>query len=140
MAQGQKTGGRIAGTPNKRTAELLAEVEATGVSPLGYMLSILQNEEAAPKDRQWAADKSAAYIHPKPMPQPRTVAFDLPGDTSTPTGISQALDAILKAAAAGQLAPSEAKDITGLLECRLKAIEVVTLEERIARLESRSSQ
>ena len=59
MAQGQKTGGRVAGTPNKRTAELLAEVEATGISPLGYMLSILQNEEAAPKDRQWAADRGA---------------------------------------------------------------------------------
>ena len=139
MAEGFKTGGRVAGTPNKRTVDLLAQVESEGITPLAYMLGILRNEEADLKDRQWAADKSAPFIHPRPLPQPRTVEFDLP-DTATVQGISEAIGAILAAAAAGQLAPSEAKDLCGLLDARLKALEIVTLEERIAKLEARTQQ
>ena len=128
--------GRPSGAANRRTVDLLAQVESEGITPLAYMLAVLRNEDADSKDRQWAADRSAAYIHPKPQPQPRTVEFDLP-DTRTVQGISEAFGAILAAAASGQLAPSEAKELGALLDARLRAIEVSTLEDRITALEKK---
>lgn len=57
--------GRKAGSPNKATAERQAEVEASGLTPLEYMLGILRNDEADSKDRMWAAEKAAPYVHAK---------------------------------------------------------------------------
>jgi len=37
------------------------------------------------------------------------------------------------------MAPSEAKELCALLDARLKAIEIVSLEERIRKLEERAS-
>src|SRR4029453_8037705 len=34
MAHGRKTGGRVAGTPNRRTEELVSRLEALGVDPV----------------------------------------------------------------------------------------------------------
>jgi len=135
MAQGRKTGGRQPGSVNRRTANLLAQTESEGITPLTYMLTTLRDEDADPKDRQWAADKAAQYLHPRPVPQSRPIEINLP-DTSTPAGIAAAISAVLAATAKGRLAPSEARDLVGLLEARLKALEAVDLEERIARLET----
>ena len=33
--------------------------------PLDYMLQVLRSPEAEPKDRQWAANAAAPYVHPK---------------------------------------------------------------------------
>jgi hypothetical protein len=137
MAKGLKTGGRRRGTPNKRSASVLAKVEAEGVTPLDYMLSVLHDEAAETKDRQWAAAASIAYIHPRPMPEPRKVAIELP-DTATPQGVSEAVSAVLDAAGQGELAPSEARDMIALLETKLKAIEATELVARIVRLEGKS--
>lgn len=67
MAHGGKRpgAGRKAGTPNKANAERQAEVAASGLTPLDYMLTMLRNEEASPADRMWAAEKAAPYVHPK---------------------------------------------------------------------------
>lgn len=62
---GERRGGRKAGTPNKATAERQAEVAASGLTPLDYMLTMLRNEQASPADRMWAAEKAAPYVHPK---------------------------------------------------------------------------
>lgn len=57
--------GRKAGVPNKRTAEKVAAVEASGLTPLDYMLSILRDEMRAPEDRLDAAKAAAPYVHAK---------------------------------------------------------------------------
>ena len=57
--------GRPKGSRNKATAKREAEIEATGLSPLSFMLSILRDEEASMEDRKWAAEKAAPYVHPR---------------------------------------------------------------------------
>lgn len=65
MALGKKTGGRSKGTPNKASAAKAAEIEASGLTPLDYMLSIMR-DEANPRDmRLDAAHKAAPFVHPK---------------------------------------------------------------------------
>ena len=62
---GERRGGRQKGTPNKATAAKAAEVAASGLTPLDYMLSIMRDEEN-PKDmRLDAANKAAPFVHPK---------------------------------------------------------------------------
>lgn len=57
--------GRKPGVPNKRTAELQAEVEATGITPLEFMLRIMRDESAEQRDRLNAAISAAPYVHAK---------------------------------------------------------------------------
>ncbi len=64
-APGERRGGRQKGTPNRATAAREAEVAASGMTPLAYMLAILRNEEAGTEDRKWAAQHAAPYVHPR---------------------------------------------------------------------------
>lgn len=65
MAKGIKTGGRTKGIPNKATAAKAAEIAASGMTPLDYMLAVLRNEANDPNVRLDAASKAAPYVHPK---------------------------------------------------------------------------
>ncbi len=65
MALGRKTGGRTAGTPNRKTAEVQAKIEKAGVTPLQFMVEVLQDENQSFQNRQWAAREAAPYLHPK---------------------------------------------------------------------------
>jgi len=60
-----KTGGRKAGTRNKKTAELIKAVESGGITPLDYMLSILRDENKTESVRLQAAKDAAPYVHQK---------------------------------------------------------------------------
>jgi hypothetical protein len=60
-----KTGGRRKGVPNKATAEKAAEIAASGLTPLDYMLSVMRDETVPRPERVDAANKAAPYIHPK---------------------------------------------------------------------------
>lgn len=63
---GQRPGaGRKAGSPNKATSERQAEVEASGLTPLDFMLSVLRDDKQSMESRCWAAEKAAPYVHPK---------------------------------------------------------------------------
>lgn len=57
--------GRRAGVPNKRTAELQAEVEASGITPLDFMLKIMRDENADEAKRIDCAKAAAPYVHAK---------------------------------------------------------------------------
>lgn len=57
--------GRKPGVPNKVTAETAEKIKASGLTPLDYMLSILRDESADIKDRMWAAEKAAPFVHAK---------------------------------------------------------------------------
>ncbi len=87
MAKGAKTGGRKAGTPNRKTQEQITAVVSTGITPLEYLLQVmraplppevLDQVQQDPKgietlavlanwhDRRIDAAKAAApYVHPK---------------------------------------------------------------------------
>ena len=60
--------GRPRGSPNKATAVREAEIAASGLTPLEYMLGVMRDEKAAPEDRQWAAGNAAPYVHPRIQP------------------------------------------------------------------------
>ena len=65
MARGLKTGGRKKGSRNKKTAKQVAEIKATGVTPLEYMLKIMRDEGADAALRADMAKAAAPYVHPK---------------------------------------------------------------------------
>jgi hypothetical protein len=64
----RKTGGRRAGTPNKRTAALRAAIAALlvpGTDPRTFFAAILRNEDAPLELRFAAAKALAPFVHPK---------------------------------------------------------------------------
>jgi hypothetical protein len=58
-----KTGGRKKGTPNKLTAARVAEIAASGLTPLDYMLTILRDTNIEPLRRDEMAKAAAPYCH-----------------------------------------------------------------------------
>ena len=62
---GERRGGRVAGVPNKRTAETVAAVEASGLTPLDYLLSVMRDADLDRDARVDAAKAAAPYVHAK---------------------------------------------------------------------------
>jgi hypothetical protein len=62
MAYGFKTGGRTAGTLNKRTEAMLDEIASTGETPLHYMLRVMRDPEAPAVRRDAMAIAAAPYV------------------------------------------------------------------------------
>lgn len=60
-----KTGGRQKGTPNKATAARAAEIAASGLTPLDYMLKVMRDEDEVLDVRLDAAKAAAPYVHPR---------------------------------------------------------------------------
>lgn len=67
MARGGKRegAGRPAGAINGKTAERVSQIEASGLTPLDFMLQMLRDEGQSLENRQWAAEKAAPYVHAK---------------------------------------------------------------------------
>jgi hypothetical protein len=70
MARGRrpgtpKTGGRRKGARNRKTAATIAAIEASGLTPLDYMLAVMRNPKAKAHLRFEAARTAAPYVHPK---------------------------------------------------------------------------
>lgn len=67
MARGGKRdgAGRRAGTINKASAAKRAEIEASGLTPLDYMLTVMRDEQNPADMRLDAAHKAAPFVHPK---------------------------------------------------------------------------
>jgi hypothetical protein len=65
MTLGRKTGGRKKGSRNKRPRELIERIEALGVVPLEYMLSVMRDETARPERCDEIARATAPFVHPK---------------------------------------------------------------------------
>jgi hypothetical protein len=61
----RENAGRKPGAPNKKTAQVIAAVEASGLTPLDYMLSILRDEAMSSESRFEAAKAAAPYVHAK---------------------------------------------------------------------------
>ncbi len=65
MAAGKKTGGRQKGVPNKATAARAAEIAASGLTPLDWMLSVLRDPAVDYDRRDKMAANAAPYVHPR---------------------------------------------------------------------------
>lgn len=75
---GERRGGRTKGTPNKKNAAQVAAIEAAGITPLAYMLSVMR-DAGNPKDmRLDAANKAAPFVHAK------LSAVEVSGDEDNP--------------------------------------------------------
>ena len=127
--------GRPRGSVSVRSVDAIAKAMAGGISPVEYMLGIMRDDNADLKERAWAAEKVAPYVHSRPAPLERKVAIDLP-DTSTVSGIDKALDAVIAAIGRGEMSPHEGQSFISVIEARRKAIETGELLDRITALEN----
>ena len=57
--------GRKAGIRNKKTAAVLEAVEASGITPLEYMLQVMRDPSNETSMRLDAAKSAAPYVHAK---------------------------------------------------------------------------
>ena len=66
MHGGRREGaGRRRGSPNKANIARQAEIAASGLTPLDYILQVMRDEENDLATRLDAAVKAAPYVHPK---------------------------------------------------------------------------
>jgi hypothetical protein len=137
MARGgsRQGAGRKPGTPNRKTAEVAEAIDATGMSPLDYLVTLYRDATAEAKDRAWAANAAAPYCHPRMAPTAQRITIDLP-DTKAVDGVRDAIAAVVQAIAGGVIAPAEGNSLVAVIEAQRKAIETVDLAARIEALEN----
>lgn len=128
-----KRGGRVAGTRNRRTAELLA-LAAGGETPVEHALRVMRDPAVDPETRLHAAKVAAPYCHPRPNPE-RFVNVGLPAAMDG-TGDALAVHAaVVAAVAAGELSLEAGQHLSAIIAGHLRIVEHVELEARIATLE-----
>ena len=132
-ADGNKTGGRQKGTPNKATAEVRDLALEYGPDAIRE-LARLSKEAASETARISAIGMLLDRGYGKALPS-RTIQLDLP-DVSTADGVAKAIAAVVHATALGEITPSEAEDVCGVLDAQRKAIELSDIETRLASLEA----
>ncbi len=69
-----------------------------------------------------------------PVRKGRPIAIKLPAIT-TPTDVLEALSVTFERMAAGEITPDEAAIVAGVLDSQRRAVELVDIEQRLARLE-----
>ncbi|WP_152044894.1 hypothetical protein [Aureimonas psammosilenae] len=119
--------------------EIVADLMASGQSPAEYLVTLYRNEQADPKDRAWAANAVAPYVHPRLAPTAQKVTLDLP-DTSTAEGVRDAIARVVQSVAVGEIAPSEGQSMVAVIEAQRKAIETVDVLKRLETLEASYTQ
>lgn len=62
---GERRGGRQAGVPNKKNAEKIAAIEASGITPLDFLLDVMRSANHDYAARIDAAKAAAPYVHPR---------------------------------------------------------------------------
>ncbi len=65
MALGFKTGGRVKGTPNKRTLDVVLRLENIGCDPIEGMAKLAMDSTNSPELRGRMYSELAQYIYPK---------------------------------------------------------------------------
>ncbi len=148
MAKGAKTGGRRPGSLNRVTALIRERIEQEA-DPIGFLARVARGETiegpaqpGAPASvviptldqRMTAAMKLADKVVPPAKSLP--ISLDLP-PIHTAADVLSALSAVVRAAGAGQITPDDAATIAGVLDIKRRAIEMVEIEARLAKLEQR---
>lgn len=62
---GERRGGRKKGTPNKKTQAQIEAAVGGGLTPLEYLMGIVQDDMQEQTERIDCAKAAAPYIHPK---------------------------------------------------------------------------
>jgi hypothetical protein len=78
MALGHKTGGRKAGTPNRKTRDISELLESLGHNPIEAMVQIATDPEASLELRGRMNAEVARYVYPKRKP------VEVAGDQANP--------------------------------------------------------
>ncbi|KAB0680165.1 hypothetical protein [Aureimonas leprariae] len=107
----------------------------SGLSPLAFLTNLYRDETADLKDRAWAANAVAPFVHPRLAPTQQRVTIALP-DTSTADGVRDAIAAVIEAVSYGDLSPAEAQQIVAVIEAQRKAIETADILPRLEKLEA----
>jgi hypothetical protein len=90
MALGKRTGGRKAGTPNRRTQELVLRLEALGVDPVLGLAEIAKDPTVSVDLRARVLTDLMQYVWPKrkvldvsaDAQQPISIRIGIPSKTS----------------------------------------------------------
>jgi hypothetical protein len=130
--------GRKPGSLNQKSVALAADILGSSKSPLEYLMEVMMDEATDEKRRDWAAEKAAAFIHPRPAPIQRTITIELPA-IATARDIPAAVSSIFAAASNGEISPGEAQSLVSIIDSQRKAIETGELLERLERLEALQS-
>ena len=80
---GEHRGGRRAGTPNKRTLDVIERLDALGCDPIEGMARIAMDQGNSPELRGKMFAELAGYVAPKR----KAIDHDLPDVGSTPLGV-----------------------------------------------------
>jgi hypothetical protein len=65
MAKGKKTGGRVRGTPNRSTADVIERLQQLGCDPIEGMARIAMDDANPPELRGRMYAELAGYVAPK---------------------------------------------------------------------------
>jgi hypothetical protein len=101
---GERRGGRKKGTPNRASAARERYAQASGLTPLEYLLRIMRNPKLPRSERTDAAKAAAPYVHPKfaaVAQLPIANAYDLSKLTDEELEELVGLEALLERAATG---------------------------------------
>jgi len=127
--------GRKKGTPNRKSVEVLAGAIGAGKSPVEFMLEIMRDEAQDMKDRTWAAEKAAPFVHPRPAPLQRPINIKIPAIKGA-DDIPAAISAVMAAIGAGDISPGEAQSVVSIIEAQRRAIETGEIVKRLEALEA----
>lgn len=127
--QSGNAAGKPAGTRNKATMMVLNLMQSGAVAITKVVIESAKGGDLA------AARLVLERLAP-PMRE-RPISIALP-ETATAEGIDKASQAVLDAAATGDLLLGEAQILTSIIDSRRKALEMLELEQRIAALETRN--
>lgn len=135
--------GRKAGQPNRLTIAARAQI-AAGVNPVGFLQQVMAGETVAQADGQTVTPsldqriKAAMTLANKLVPDAKDspVSFSV-GQINSPRAALDAMGAVTRKMAAGELTPLEATAVIGVIGHYAKAYELTELERRISELEQR---
>lgn len=124
--------GKRPGTRNRATALAQALLEGQVEEIVGQVV------KAALKGNIGAAKLCLERILPPARERP--ISLPVTFDVATAADVNAAASTVFRAACAGDLLPSEAAAMAGILETRRRAIETEVLERRVGELEERLLQ
>ena len=128
--------GRPKGSKSRRQLAVEAKLEQLGCDPITAMATLAMDENT-PLDLQIKLYcELAQYVVPRRKAVEQPIAIELPTLTSPKDAVT-ASAALLAAVSAGEIAPSEAREIARLLELHLHVVEVHDFASRLAALEEK---
>jgi hypothetical protein len=138
MTKAVKTGGRISGTPNRRTIVSRRQLQALA-DPLDFLVRVMCGDvidglTPTLSERMTAARELRRVVVPDAKELP--LAVQLP-PLAGPADLPVVMGAVVSSVADGILTPGEGKVVADLLEAARKAYETADLAQRVAVLEGK---